>query len=184
MKNIFRRRLDAELSWFCVKSLCSRPSMLFLICLCSTPIRAESVRPGQIAPDFSLPLLRENTPIALANFRGKLVYLDFWASWCPPCRVSMPELESLQEEFPADRFTVLAVNLDEDRSKALKFLERVPVSYQILVDSDGKIPARYQLPGMPTGYLLDASGVVLHVHKGYRPGDKELIRQLVIEHLK
>ena len=119
-----------------------------------------------------------------SSLRGKYVLVDFWASWCPPCRVSMPELESLHKEFPADRFTILAVNLDEDRNKALKFLERVPVSYPILIDTDGEVPARYQLPGMPTGYLLNASGVVLQVHKGYRPGDKELIRQLVIENLK
>ena len=167
-----------------MNSFRNRLSMLLLAYFCLSPVSAESVRPGQVAPDFKLPLLRENTPVALADFQGKLVYLDFWASWCPPCRISMPELESLHKEFPADRFTILAVNLDEDRNKALKFLERVPVGYPILIDTDGEVPARYQLPGMPTGYLLNASGVVLHVHKGYRPGDKELIRQLVIENLK
>ena len=167
-----------------MNSFRKRLSTLLLAYFCLSPVIAESVRPGQVAPDFNLPLLRENTPVALADFQGKLVYLDFWASWCPPCRISMPELESLHKEFPADRFTILAVNLDEDRNKALKFLERVPVGYPILIDTDGEVPARYQLPGMPTGYLLNASGVVLHVHKGYRPGDKELIRQLVIENLK
>ena len=167
-----------------MNSFRKRLSTLLLAYFCLSPVSAESVRPGQVAPDFNLPLLRENTPVALADFQGKLVYLDFWASWCPPCRISMPELESLHKEFPADRFTILAVNLDEDRNKALKFLERVPVGYPILIDTDGEVPARYQLPGMPTGYLLNASGVVLHVHKGYRPGDKELIRQLVIENLK
>ncbi len=184
MEKPFRCRVDAVLRSFCTNFSRLRLSVLLIACLCSSPVSAEPVRRGQVAPDFNLPLLRENTPVALADFRGKLVYLDFWASWCPPCRVSMPELESLHQEFPADRFTILAVNLDEDRNKALKFLERVPVSYQILIDTDGEIPSRYQLPGMPTGYLLDPSGVVLHVHKGYRPGDKELIRELVNKHLK
>ena len=88
--------------------------------------------PGADAPDFSLPALETGGEISLEDFRGKVIYLDFWASWCGPCRKSLPLYEQMKKSFPPDRFEIIAINLDEDRNDAARFLEKHPVSYTML----------------------------------------------------
>ncbi len=132
---------------------------------------AVALEPGDAAPGFTLPALDGQANVSLARHRGKVVWLDFWASWCPPCLRSLPELEKLRKQLPADDFQIVAVNLDEDKKKALKFLERHPVGYPSGSDPEGTLPEKYGLQTMPTSYLIDRSGVVRVVHKGYRRGD-------------
>ena len=138
---------------------------------------------GDSAPAISLPLLSPGGPSAgsLAALRGKVVYLDFWASWCGPCRVSFPQLEQLRQELGPRGFEVLAVNVDEVEPDALRFLEEVPVSYPVVRDGSGATPAAYGILGMPTGYLIDRDGVVRLVHQGYRKSDGEALRASIIE---
>ena len=133
--------------------------------------RGAGVTAGDPAPPVALPGLAGAPGVSLASLRGKVVYLDFWASWCGPCRLSFPQLEQLRAELGPRGFEVLAVNLDESEADAHRFLEEVPVSYPIVRDAQGSTPALYGILGMPTAYLIDRAGIVHLVHQGYRRSD-------------
>ncbi|HTO52319.1 MAG TPA: TlpA disulfide reductase family protein [Myxococcota bacterium] len=145
-----------------------------LLGLAAGPARA--VDAGQPAPAFSAHALDGESTLSLSNYKGKVVYLDFWASWCGPCQAAMPVIESLRNEFPADQFQVLAVNVDQDPAKAKAFLERRKVGYPSVSDPEGRLPATYGLKTMPTSYLIDRNGVVHSVHAGFKPSDAEGLR--------
>lgn len=134
---------------------------------------------GDRAPSFQLPALEGSGQIDLAQFRGKVVWLDFWASWCPPCLQSLPELENLRKQMPAKDFQIVAINLDQDPAKALKFLKRSPVGYPSASDREGKLPEAFGLKTMPTSYLIDRDGTIKLVHEGFRDGDIKAIRNEV-----
>jgi thiol-disulfide isomerase/thioredoxin len=140
---------------------------------------ASAVDVGQLAPEFKAPALDGGKSISLAAHRGKVVYLDFWASWCPPCLTSLPLLEKLRKEFPSDQFQILAVNVDQDPGKALKFLERTQVGYPSATDPKGRIPESFGIETMPTSFLIDRSGVVRYVHHGFRKGDVGPLRERI-----
>ena len=142
-----------------------------------------AVEAGDGAPDVVLPLLVDDGSASqsLAALRGKVVYLEFWASWCGPCRVSFPQLEQLRAELGPRGFEVLAVNVDEVEADARRFLQQVPVSYPVVRDASGATPAAYGILGMPTGYLIDRDGLVRLVHQGYRRSDGEALRAQVLE---
>lgn len=140
---------------------------------------STATEPGQTAPSFSAPEIAGSGDISLADYRGKIVYLDFWASWCLPCQRSIPDLEKLRAELPHEKFQILAVNLDRKPKKALKFLARHPIGFPSLSDPTGDIPAKFGLDTMPTSYLIDAKGVIRYVHRGYHPGDLDVIRDEV-----
>jgi thiol-disulfide isomerase/thioredoxin len=139
----------------------------------------SAVVEGARAPDFSAPLLSGSGNLSLSAHRGKVVYLDFWASWCPPCLVSLPLLEELRQEFPVDEFAVVAVNVDREPKKALAFLNKHPVGYKSASDPDGRIPETFGIETMPTSFLIDRNGVVRHVHRGFRRGDEDLLRERI-----
>jgi peroxiredoxin len=132
---------------------------------------------GDEAPDFALPSLTGDGTVELSRYRGKLVYLDFWASWCAPCLTAIPEIERLRQELPADRFQVIAVNLDQKPRKALRFLEKNPIGYPSASDPEGRLPAQFGLDTMPTSYLIDGDGVIRLVHRGFKRGDGEDLRR-------
>ena len=140
---------------------------------------ADALDEGQNAPSFSAPLLDGAGSLALDGYRGKVVYLDFWASWCPPCLVSLPELEELRQEFPASDFQVVAVNLDREPAKARKFLAKRKIGYPSASDPEGRIPEQFGLETMPASYLIDRKGGVRHVHRGFRKGDVEILRKKI-----
>jgi len=154
-------------------------ALLLVVCCWSTA--AGAVEAGDPAPPFEAALLEGEGSLDLASYRGKVVYLDFWASWCPPCLTSLPVLETLRKEFPEERFQVVAVNLDTDTRKALRFLEKIRVGYPSATDPKGRIPASYGLETMPTSYLIDADGVVRHVHEGFRKKDVEQLREKIAQ---
>ena len=159
-----------------------RWAMSSLLCLLALPVSA-GVQVGQSAPALSLPLLAGSSAatLSLASLQGKVIYLDFWASWCGPCRVSFPQLEQLRRQLGPRGFEVLAVNLDELEADALQFLEEVPVSYPVVRDGTGETPRRYGILGMPTGYLIDRAGIVRLVHQGYRKSDGDALRTAIVE---
>ena len=117
--------------------------------------------------------------MALASLRGKVVYLDFWASWCGPCRVSFPQLEQMRQQLGPRGFEVLAVNVDEFEDDALRFLREIDVSYPVVRDGSGKSPGEWGIRGMPTGFLIDRHGRVRLVHQGYRKSDGDKLRSEV-----
>ncbi|HXK25354.1 MAG TPA: TlpA disulfide reductase family protein [Myxococcota bacterium] len=154
-------------------------SATFVLAL--TPARAFAVDPGQPVPSFSARSLDGDTTLALSAYRGKVVYLDFWASWCGPCQTAMPMIEQLSKEFPADQFQVIAVNLDEKPEKAKQFLEAHKISYPTVSDPQGNLPKSFGLKTMPTSYLIDRAGVVRYVHPGFRASDIDELRKKIRE---
>ena len=160
--------------------------LALLLLLLGFSVQAESVKEGQLAPALNLPLLgaRADESMSLEALRGKVVYLDFWASWCGPCRLSFPQLEALRQELGPRGFEVLAVNVDEFEDDALAFLDAIPVTYPVVRDADADSPARYGILGKPTGFLLDREGVVKRVHQGYRRSDGEKLRKEIVQLLE
>ena len=142
---------------------------------------AFGVTVGEPAPDFVLPVLGSESTRSLSESHGKVRFIDFWASWCPPCRVSVPAIVALQAELGGNRFEVIAINVDERIGDALGFLERHPTNYDSLSDPRGEIAEAYALLGMPTSFVLDPEGRVTLVHVGFRRGDMEAIRAHIVE---
>ena len=136
------------------------------------------------APNFTL---KSNTGknIKLSELRGQVVLLNFWASWCGPCRQEMPLLEKLQQRYSALGFTVLGVNVEEDSSKAKSLLKDIPVSFPILFDTKNTVSEQYKVSAMPSTVMIDRNGNMRYLHKGYKPGDeaqyKKWVKQLIKE---
>jgi thiol-disulfide isomerase/thioredoxin len=134
---------------------------------------------GDRAPDFQARSVVGDAEVVLHELRGKVVLVDFWASWCAPCNAAMPQLEKLSKEFPSDQFVVLGVNVDKKLADARRALEKRPVTYPNASDPTGMLPKRFGLQTMPTSYLIDQDGVVRLVHRGYRSGDIDELREHV-----
>jgi thiol-disulfide isomerase/thioredoxin len=152
-------------------------ALALLLGLAALP--ALALEPGDVAPSFEAPRLGGGGTVSLEALRGKVVFVDFWASWCAPCLKSMPQLDALRKEFPADRFALIGVNVDSDLGAAKKLLGKRPVGYPSASDPEGRLPARFGLETMPSAYLIDADGVIRYVHRGFRDGDIEVVRQRI-----
>lgn len=137
---------------------------------------ALALEAGDRAPDFSAPSLDGKGNVSLAQYRGKVVYLDFWASWCAPCLKAIPEIEAMRKELAGENFQIVAVNLDQQTKKALRFLEKNPIGYPSASDPKGRLPKQFGVDTMPTSYLIDGQGVIRHVHRGFQRGDGVKLR--------
>jgi len=104
----------------------------------------------------------------LKQYKGKVVYLDFWASWCKPCQKSFPWMNAMVQRYPADRFKIVTINLDSNEKAMNVFLSRVPAQFDIYHDPSGILAEKFQLQGMPTSYLIDKSGKVISRHIGFQ----------------
>lgn len=176
-KGFGRRALAA-----CLFSLISLSSLLSGSLLAATNTDLSTAIQ---APAFDLPLIANGEGrLTLADLRGKVTYIDFWASWCGPCRLSLPALNSLQHAFAPEDFAVIAVSVDVVEEDALDFLARYPVTYPVLIDTEGSVAKAFAVNGMPSGYLLDAQGVVHEVHVGFKRGDEMAIADSIRELLE
>ena len=110
----------------------------------------------------------EPDPLALASLRGKVVLVDFWASWCEPCRHSFPWLNEMQAKYADRGLVVIGVNVDRERAQADRFLRDVPAQFRIVYDPAGALASRYDLPGMPVSYVIGPNGEVVQRHVGFR----------------
>ena len=133
------------------------------------------------APVFELP--GETGQISLQQYRNQVVYVDFWASWCVPCKHSFPWLNKMQERYGEDGFKVIGINVDKEKALADKFLEIVPASFDIAYDPEGAVADLYSLKVMPSSYLIDRDGNLVHAHKGFKSSDgsrmEDMIRKLL-----
>lgn len=118
----------------------------------------------------------------LAAYQGKVVYLDFWASWCAPCRRSFPWLNEMRAKYAEHGFVVLAVNVDAERELAEEFLRETPAEFEIIYDPEGKIAEKWGLMGMPSSFIIGRDGEVASSHVGFRADSPEKY-EMEIRHL-
>jgi peroxiredoxin len=123
------------------------------------------------APQFTL-AARGGRNVSLAQYHGQVVMLNFWASWCGPCRQEMPLLESIYKKYNRFGFTLLGVNVEPDSKAADEWLKETPVSFPILYDRDSKVSKLYEVAGMPSTVIIDRSGKLRMLHRGFKPGDE------------
>ncbi|MFP3853019.1 MAG: TlpA family protein disulfide reductase [Anaerolineales bacterium] len=126
---------------------------------------------GEPAPAFST-TDSQGAPIALQDFSGQVVLLNFWATWCGPCEVEMPLLQQRYEALRDQGFVVLAINYDESREKVVAFGDRLGLDFPLLLDRGGEIQRSYQVRGYPSSYLVDEEGIIRDVHIGLMTDDQ------------
>jgi peroxiredoxin len=161
-----------------------------LACIATLPgaaVIAATATPAAAAapaPDFSL-AARGTTRLSLSQYRGQVVMLNFWATWCGPCRQEMPLLDAMYKRYKAMGFTLIGVNVEPDRQAAEEFLAKLPVTFPVAFDTDSKVSQLYNVQGMPSSVIIDRKGKARVVHRGYRPGDEneylDQIRALIRE---
>ena len=121
-------------------------------------------------------------PLDLAQHRGKVVLVDFWASWCEPCRHSFPWLNEMQARY-GDRLVVIGVNVDRERTDADRFLSQVPAHFAVIYDPNGELASQYDVMGMPSSFVFDTSGRLVDQHIGFRKSKRaereEQLRKLL-----
>lgn len=149
-----------------------------LLLLLAAPL-AQALEP---APNFTLAGVKEE--VTLAAQQGKVVYLDFWASWCTPCRQSFPWMNELQARFGNKGLKIIAINLDKDREQSQAFLDATKPTFTIAYDPDGKSAEAYRVMGMPSSYLIDRKGQLHSSHIGFRDKDKAALEQQIEELLQ
>jgi thiol-disulfide isomerase/thioredoxin len=140
-------------------------------------ISAHAVEVGQPAPNIAL----AGTPVAsqLADLRGRYVYVDFWASWCGPCRLSFPWMGALQARYKPSELTVITINVDKQRRDADRFLQQNPAAFAVAFDPAGESAKRFALKTMPSSFLIGPDGQVLWTHRGFTLDQRpELDRQI------
>ena len=145
---------------------------------------ATATGPAPAAPDFALPA-RDGGEVRLSELKGQVVMINFWATWCGPCRQEMPLLQQIHAKYEPLGFTMLGVNVEPDSVAAQNWLKGVPVSFPIVFDRKSEVSSSFGVEAMPSSVLIDREGRVRHVHRGYKPGDEavyaDLVRGLVKE---
>jgi len=109
----------------------------------------------------------QNFDKLIASHKGKIIYLDFWASWCGPCRKSFPWMNDMQEKYLKQGLVIISVNVDNNKALADEFLAEVPASFNVVYDPKGKVARKFKLKGMPSSYIFDRSGKVVSTHVGF-----------------
>jgi peroxiredoxin len=155
-----------------------RAALRVLLAAALLPLLSGAASVGKAAPELGMKSL-DGAVVELKQFRGQVVYLDFWATWCAPCQQSLPVLEKLNRELASRGFQVIGVNQDGDARKAAELARRLQLSFPSVWDPKGQIASRYSPPTMPSSFLIDREGRVRRVFKGFKPGDAEIIKREV-----
>lgn len=138
---------------------------------------ATAVEVGELAPEFDL--AGRLDAVKLSDYRGKTVYLDFWASWCGPCKQSFPWMNEMQSRYAAQGLRVVGVNVDQKTDDARAFLKGHPAGFEVLFDQTGKTPKSYAVKAMPTSVLIGRDGKVLRVHSGFKDEERSQREQQI-----
>ena len=147
-------------------------SICLLVALVFRSNDTLAIEPGQPAPEFSLPQA-DGKLLNLSALRGKVVYIDFWASWCAPCRRSFPWMNAMHDKYAASGLVVVGINVDQRKPDAEKFLAQMPAKFTIVYDTPGESPKAYGIKAMPSSVLVDGQGRVIAVHAGFRDEDRD-----------
>lgn len=132
------------------------------------------------APDFTLQS-NSGENVRLAEARGQVVMLNFWATWCTPCRKEMPLLDAMYQRYKSAGFVIYGINVEEDSEGAKKLIKDLNVTFPVLFDIESKASSLYEVDAMPTTVLIDKKGQVRYVHRGYKPGDENIYRDRIRE---
>lgn len=170
-------------------------ALSFALAVACAPLQADSTDPAQTsssstdlrdvkpagdkAPNCPLRLTGDAQQSNIGQFSGKVLYVDFWASWCAPCLKSFPFMNDLQGAFRDQGLQVLAINMDEKPDDAAKFLTEHPANFSVAVTDNASCAKDFNVQVMPSSYLVDRNGIIRHVHLGFRPGDTPKLREMV-----
>ncbi len=156
-----------------------RPLLLTLLAAMVT--LSTFARGNRPAPDFTLPA--QSGTVSLHDLRGKVVYVDFWASWCGPCRQSFPWMSSMYDKYKKDGLVVVAVNLDKDVNLAGSFIQEFTPPFTIAFDPAGKTAEAFGVAAMPSSFIVDRTGTIVYAHEGFEQSKSKAIEDKIKEAL-
>jgi len=145
--------------------------------LLASPV-CHAIQEGQAVPNCPA-VLENQQALDFSAYKGKVILIDFWATWCGPCQKSMPFLNTLRNQHQNENFEVIAINVDEDSDTARQFLQAHPVDYKMAFDAKGECPSTFGVQAMPSSFFIDKTGKVRNIHLGYRDGDQPHIREQI-----
>lgn len=154
--------------------------LLVVAHLLSPAHAAKNEAVGTQAPDFTLKS-NQGDNVRLAEQRGQVVMLNFWASWCAPCRKEMPLLDELYQRYESAGFMLYGVNVEPDSAAGDELIKDLGVTLPVLYDTESRVSQAYGIDAMPTTIVIDRDGVIRYVNRGYRSGDEEKYRKQVKE---
>jgi peroxiredoxin len=158
-----------------------KQTAMALVLMAGTAFAADA---GGPAPSFTLAALT-GQQAALSQYKGQVVMVNFWATWCGPCQPEMPLLEQMYKKYKPAGFTLIGVNVDKEGPAVKDLMARKPVSFPVLLDPANQVSKAYHVDEMPSSVLIDRKGEIRYIHRGYRPGDEneyqDRIRQLIRE---
>lgn len=152
--------------------------LIAIATLALAPVAASSSDSAEAAPRFTVDNFYGGQ-ISMDSLKGKVVYVDFWASWCGPCLKSFPFMEEMQQKYADDGFVIVAINMDQNPDDARAFLDEHPVTFLIGKDPAGDIAKKFGVYVMPSSYIIDRAGLIQEVHTGFKSRDVEKITSLV-----
>lgn len=159
-----------------------KSARLALACLALAALHAgpaNALKVGDRAPEIAAQNAN-TTPVRLSAYKGQVVLLDFWASWCGPCKQSFPWMNALHAKYAAQGLRIVAVNVDQKREDGERFLAQRPAQFQVAWDPEGSTPAAYAVKAMPSSVLISAEGRVLHLHAGFRDEDAAALEARIV----
>jgi len=134
-------------------------------------IESTGVNTGNLAKDFTLETI-DGSEVSLSDYRGSVILVNFWATWCPPCRAEIPDFEAAYQARQDDGFVVLGINVEEQRESVASFMQAIGMSYPVLLDTHGQVMKMYRAPGLPISLILDRDGVIQVRHVGLLTGEQ------------
>ena len=149
---------------------------LAVFCVNSIVFAAEA---GSPIPACKVSNIGSTQTEDLQRYKGQVLYVDFWASWCGPCAQSFPFLNEMHEQLKDKGLQIVGVNLDENPEDAKAFLAKIPASFKVVADASKQCATDFDVKAMPSSYLIDRKGIIHYVHLGFRPGDAKDLRALV-----